>query len=67
MSLLTAIILVPLLTALGLVFVPRNLRFGVRLVALASSALTLLLALGLFLRYDAAPAVDGFKFVQQIP
>ncbi len=65
MSLLTAIIVLPLLTALVLVFIPRNYRpvFG-WLTWLATLA-TLVLALILFFNFDAVEAVNGFKFDHQ--
>ena len=67
MSLLTAIVLLPFLTALVILFIPREIRFGIRLVALASSALTLLLGLLLLVNFDNATVVEGYRFVQQIP
>jgi NADH-quinone oxidoreductase subunit M len=65
MSLLTAIIVLPLLTALVLVFIPRQYRpvFG-WLTWLATLA-TLVLALILFCQFDAAEAINGFKFDHQ--
>lgn len=65
MSLLTLIILLPLATAGLILAVPRNFRFGIRMLALASSALTMLLSLLLAARFDQAPEVDGFRFVQE--
>lgn len=65
MSLLTLIILAPLLFAGVTLAIPRNYRFGIRLVALAGSGLTLLLAFLLAARYDSAPETDGFRFIQQ--
>lgn len=67
MSLLTFIIFVPLLAAIGILFIPRDLRFGIRLVALASTLFTLLLGLILFLQFDGAAAVEGYKFYQRTP
>jgi NADH-quinone oxidoreductase subunit M len=65
MSLLTFIILLPLLAAVLLALVPRELGFGIRLVALAVTLLDLLLAVVLFLRFD--PGVGGYQFVQNVP
>jgi len=63
---LTFIILIPFLAALGILLVPRNFRFVIRVVALAATALTMLVAVKLFLGFNAAPAgVGGYKFVQQ--
>src|SRR5439155_16006459 len=62
---LTAILLLPLLAAFGIAFVPRETRFGIRLAALASTLVTALLALLLFLRFDTGEA--GYQFVQKIP
>jgi NADH-quinone oxidoreductase subunit M len=62
---LTAIILIPLLTALALAFVPRALGFAIRLGALAATALSLLLTAVAFLRFDSA--ATGYQFVLQVP
>jgi len=67
MTLLTSIILVPLLGALVVALIPRNYRFVIRIVALASTLVTMLLAIAMFLKFDGAPATDGFKFVQRVP
>jgi NADH:ubiquinone oxidoreductase subunit 4 (subunit M) len=56
MSLLTSIILVPFLGALAVALIPRNYRFVIRLVALASTLVTMLLAIAMFLKFDAAAA-----------
>lgn len=65
MSLLTNLVAIPLLFAGLIALVPRNYRFGIRLVAIAGASLTLLSALVLALRYDSAPVVDGFRFVTE--
>jgi NADH-quinone oxidoreductase subunit M len=62
---LTAIICLPLLAALAIAFIPRELRFGIRLVALGTTLLTALLALVLFWRFDTG--VTGYQFVSVIP
>jgi NADH-quinone oxidoreductase subunit M len=67
MSLLTSIILVPLLGALIVALIPRNFRFVIRIVALASTLVSMILAITMFVKFDAATATNGFKFVQQIP
>ena len=65
MSLLTAIIVLPLLTALLLVFIPRNYRPVFGWLTWLTTLATLLLALILFFTFDAAEAVNGFKFDHQ--
>ncbi|HTD65521.1 MAG TPA: NADH-quinone oxidoreductase subunit M [Candidatus Limnocylindria bacterium] len=67
MSLLTSIILVPFLGALVVALIPRNYRFVIRVVALASTLVSMLLAVAMFVKFDSATAANGFKFVQQIP
>jgi NADH-quinone oxidoreductase subunit M len=66
MHLLTAIILVPFITAVIIALIPREVRFGIRLLALASGALTLFLSLILFLTYDSSVAVNGYHFVHKL-
>ena len=68
MSLLTYIVALPLLGAIGLVFVPRNYRVIMRAAALAATFVTMLLAIVLFVRFNGADADEGgFKFVATIP
>ena len=67
MSLLTFIILVPLLGALIVALIPRDYRFVIRIVALISTLISMLLAIALFVKFDAVAATNGFKFVQQVP
>jgi NADH-quinone oxidoreductase subunit M len=68
MSILTLILGLPLLAAVGLAFVPRDYRFVMRLVALGATAVSALLAILLFVQYPGAEAnADGYRFVQQIP
>jgi len=67
MSLLTFIILIPFLGALIVALIPRNYRFVIRLVALAATLVSMLLAIVMFVRFDAAAAIKGFKFVQYQP
>ena len=65
MSLLTSILLVPFLGALIVALIPRNYRFVIRVVALASTLVSMLLAIAMFVQFDGAAATDGFKFVQK--
>lgn len=65
MSILTYILGLPLLAALLLAFVPRNYRVIMRAVAVLATGLSAILAVVMFLRFDAAAA--GYQFVQQIP
>ena len=57
----------PLLAALVVLCIPRNYRFVIRSVALLATLASLLGAVKMFCQFNAAPAVDGFKFVQTIP
>ena len=67
MSILTYIIGWPLAAALLLCFVPRSYKFVMRLVAVAATFISMLLAVKMFWQFDAAPAdAHGFKFVQQL-
>src|SRR5437016_4537729 len=65
MTTLTCIVALPLLAAIGLAFVPRNYRFVMRLVALATTLLVALLGIALFWRFNAA--AEGYQFVTTIP
>lgn len=65
MSPLTLLIFLPLLTAVALAFVPRNFRFVMRVVALLSTLVTLLVGVGIFLRFDLG--AEGMQFVQKVP
>lgn len=67
MSLLTSIILVPLLGALVVAPIPRNYRFVIRIVALASTLISMALAIAMFVQFDSAAVTDGFRFVQKLP
>lgn len=62
---LSAIILVPLITALLLVAIPRNFRFVMRLASLAATLVTFLLALLLLWRFETGSA--EYQFVTRIP
>lgn len=61
---LSLLILFPLLGALAVAFIPSNYRFLIRVVALVSTALSLLASLVVFLGFDAQAA--GYQFVQSI-
>ena len=67
MSLLTSTILVPFIGALIVALIPRNYRFVIRIVALASTLVSMVLALAMFVQFDAATATNGFKFVNRVP
>jgi len=60
---LTAIVIVPLITALLLALIPRNFRFVMRLLSLAATLVTLVLAVFLLLRFETGSA--DYQFVVQ--
>jgi len=62
---LTAIVILPFLAAIGLAFVPVKFRFVMRLVALATTLLVALLGVVLFWRF--ATDTEGYQFVTTIP
>jgi len=64
--LLTTIVLLPLITALLLVLIPRNFRFVMRLLSLAATLVTFVLALFLVLRFETGSADYPFV-VTQVP
>ncbi len=64
MSPLTYIIGCPLLAGILLLFVPANFRWASRLIALAATAVSMVLAVGLFLRFETG--VAGYQFVQKV-
>jgi NADH-quinone oxidoreductase subunit M len=64
MSLLTCILAIPLLSALLLAFVPRNYRVVMRGVAVLATLLSALLAVVMFVRFDAKAA--GYQFTQLV-
>src|SRR2546423_3451902 len=63
--LLTSIISLPLLAALALAFIPREIRFGIRLIALGATLATFMLGTLLFLRFQTA--LPGYQFEVNIP
>jgi len=65
MSILSLILLFPFLAALALLAVPREYRFVIRLTALGATLASLLLAVVMFVRFDAGAV--GCQFVQKIP
>src|SRR6185503_4776211 len=62
---LTSIILLPFLAAIGLAFVPIKFRFVMRLVALATTLLVALLSVALFWRF--ATDTENYQFITTIP
>ena len=65
---LTWIFCTPLLTALLLLFVPRNYRVIIRAIAVLATLVSAMLAVKMFCQYAGAPVdADGYRFVQQIP
>jgi NADH-quinone oxidoreductase subunit M len=65
MHLLSLIVFLPLLTALGLALIPARYRFALRALTLLATFVTMLLAGLLFLRF--APGAEGFQFIHQRP
>ncbi len=62
------IVLLPLLGALALVLVPRSFVVVLRAAALGVTFVTMLLAVAMFLRFDAAGAdANGYRFVTTVP
>jgi NADH-quinone oxidoreductase subunit M len=64
MHLLTIIVFLPLLTALGLALIPANYRFVMRALTLLATFVTMLLAGLLFLRFT--PGAEGFQFLHKL-
>ena len=65
MTTLLVIVFLPILAAIGLALVPRNLRVVPRLVAVATTGAVAVLGVSLFWRFDAA--VPGYQFVSELP
>src|SRR5687767_13049448 len=61
---LSAIVILPLITALLLVLIPRNFRFVMRLLSLAATLVTFILAVILVLRFETGSA--DYQFVTQV-
>jgi len=66
-NLLTVVIFLPVLGALGLVLVPRGEAAQHKALTLALSLLTFLLSLGLWFGFDAAGSAPEFQFEQFAP
>ena len=64
MSILTCILILPLLAAAGLACVPREFRVVMRAGALLATFLSAVLAAVMFARFHAG---EGYQFEQQIP
>jgi NADH-quinone oxidoreductase subunit M len=65
---LTTLILLPFLAALVVLILPQNYRFVIRVIALAATLLSFLLALKLFWSFPATePGVGGYRFIQRVP
>lgn len=62
---LTAILTLPFLAALGIALVPRNFRFMFRLIALSTTLVDVLLGLLIFLQFQAG--APGFQFELNLP
>jgi len=67
MNLLTSIFWIPLIAAALIVLIPRTIRWGIRLVALMATFISMLLGIILFCKFGAAEAVDGYKFTYLAP
>ena len=66
MSILTYIFGWPLIAAFALIFVPRNYRVIIRLVALLATLVSaMVLAMKMFCQF--VPGANGYQFEQQIP
>jgi NADH-quinone oxidoreductase subunit M len=61
---LSLTILFPLLGALAIAFTPATYRFLVRLIAIGTSALTLVCSFWVFLQFD--PSIAGYQFKQAV-
>ena len=59
---LTYILGLPFLAAVGLLFVPRNFRVVMRGVAVLATGLSAVLALAMFVQFRAG--ATGYQFVQ---
>jgi len=67
MSILTLILILPLLGAGLVALLPRTAKAGIRAVALGSTALSMLLAIFAFLSFQGAAAgPGGYKFHQKV-
>jgi NADH-quinone oxidoreductase subunit M len=64
MSTLTYILGWPLLAAIIVAFIPGNYRFAIRLIALAATGFSMLLAIKLFAQFQAG--LSGLQFEQEV-
>src|SRR5262245_58182417 len=65
---LSSIVLLPLIAALVLAFVPRDYRVVMRAVAVFTTFITMLLAIKMFWQFGGTPADEhGYRFVSTIP
>lgn len=68
MTMLTLIFALPLLAAIGLALVPRNLSIVMRGVTIGVTFVTMLLAIAMFWQFNTAtPDANGYRFVSTIP
>ncbi len=67
MSPLTYIFGLPLVTALLIVLIPRSYKVVIRGMALLGSFIAMCGAICVFVNFNHAPVVDGFRYVQKIP
>jgi len=65
MSPLTFIFLVPLVAALVLALIPGNFRFAIRSLALLATLVSMLIAVGVFCKFDSQPHASGFRFEER--
>jgi NADH-quinone oxidoreductase subunit M len=65
MSILTLIVCLPLVGAVAVALIPRNYRFGVRVVALLASFLSMVFGIIAFWRFTVG--ASDFQFIQDIP
>src|SRR3954463_8388514 len=66
MSPLTYIFGLPLLTALVIVLIPRSYNVVIRGLALLGSFVAMCGAICVFVNFNNAPVVDGFRYVQKV-
>src|SRR5436190_1156063 len=67
-AMLTAIVLIPLLAAAALAFVPRSFCVVLRGVAVLATFVSMLLAVKLFWGFNGAAAdAGGYRFVSTVP
>ena len=63
MTMLTLIFALPLVAAIGLALVPRNLSIVMRGVTIGVTFVTMLLAIVMFWQFnDATPDANGYRF-----